>query len=144
MTVFGKPYILGGAILLAFSTGWKVNDWRHSAALKVVADKIRAEEQVKLDNLRGSLNIANTERLALAADLANEKANTKIKYRTITQEVPAHAPRNNDACNYDLSPGLIGLLNSAARGGAGYPAGAAEPTGQRSGAVPDALAGSAD
>jgi hypothetical protein len=131
---------VGVSALLAFSAGWSVNGWRHDAALKSAADKVRAEEQIKLDALRVSLDTANTERFSLAADLASEKANIKIKYRTITQEVPVHAPQNTDVCNYDLSPGLAGLLNTAARGGAGYPNPAAEPAGQRLDTVPDTIA----
>ncbi|NNC36127.1 MAG: hypothetical protein HKO02_01615 [Hyphomonadaceae bacterium] len=144
MNPFVHPYFLGGVALMAFGAGWSVNDWRHDAKMQKAADKARAESQLKLDALRVSLDEANSERLSLAADLASEKANIKIKYRTMTQEVPAHAPTNSDICNYDLSPGLIGLLNTAARGGTGYPRGSAQPAGQRIGTVPGSAADAAD
>lgn len=128
-------YVLGGAVLLAFISGWSVNDWRHDAAMKSATDKIRAEEQIKLDALRVSLDTANAERLSLAADLAIERANIKIKYRTITQEVPTYVPPNTNKCNYDLDPGLVSLLNSAAAGGIGYSRSTVESAGQRIGDV---------
>lgn len=118
MIPFGNPYVLGGAALIAFTAGWTVNGWRYDARVKSAQDKTRVEEQIKLDALREGLDAANSERLSLAADLASEKANIKIKYRTITQEVPIYAPKNSELCNYDLDPGLIGLLNAAARGSA--------------------------
>lgn len=144
MSLIGSPYLVGGAAILAFSAGWSVNGWRHDAALKFAADKVRAEEQIKLDALRVSLDIANRARLSMAADLATEKAKLEIKYRTLTQEVPVYAPQNSDMCNNDLSPGLVGLLNAAARGGVQHPDSAAEPTGQRYGAVPRQSADLAD
>lgn len=144
MSIFGGPYAFAGAALLAFSAGWSVNGWRHGSALNAAADRVRAEEQVKLDALRISLDDANSARLSLAADLASEKANIKINYRTITQEVPIHAPQNTDTCNYDLSPGLVGLLNSAARGGVGHSKSPADSPGQRLRTVPVTSANLAD
>lgn len=127
------PYLLGGATLVAFLAGWTVNDWRQDAKLQKAQEKVRAEEQIKLDALRLSLDSANSDRLSLAADLAAEKANIKIKYKTITQEVPIYAPKNTDTCNYDLDPGLVRLLNTAARGGIGYSQATIESAGQLSG-----------
>ena len=144
MSVLGSPYILGGAVAFAFSAGWSVNGWRHDAALQSLSEEIRAEEQLKLDALRTSLDAANSERLLLAADLASEKADIKIKYRTITQELPVYVPKNTDACNYDLSSGLIGLLNNAARGEVGYSQDSGQSAGQRFGIVPRTSANSTD
>lgn len=114
--IFGNPYVLGIAGVLAFGAGWQVNTWRHDAAIKDAMEEVRVEEQIKLDQLRGDLDAANTERLSLAADLAFEKTNVKVTYRTITQEVPTYVPQNTDQCNYDLDPGLVRVLNNAARG----------------------------
>ena len=144
MNLIGAPYVFSAVAIVAFGIGWSVNGWRHDATVKSAIDRVRAEEQIRLDELRISLNEEITARLSLAADLAREKANIKIKYRTITQEVPAYAANNTDMCNYDLSPGLIGLLNAAARGGAGYSGYKTEPARQRNGIVPDPLAGPAD
>ena len=131
-----NAYLIGGAALVAFMSGWSVNDWRHDAKLKKAQDRVRAEEQVNLDALRVSLDTANTERLSLAADLAAEKTNIKIKYRTITQEVPIYAPKNTETCNYDLDPGLVRLLNIAASGSIANTEGSAEPAGHLFDPVP--------
>ena len=137
-------YFIGGAAIAAFLAGWTVNDWRHDAAVKSAMDKVRQEEQVKLDALRVSLDDANSKRLELAADLAAEKANVKIKYRTITQEVPTYVPSNTEQCNYDLDPRLVGLLISAATGVLGYTGSPSNAAGYVSGALsgqPTDLAG---
>jgi hypothetical protein len=133
--IFGNPYVIGGAALIAFMSGWSVNGWRHDAQIKKAQKRVQVEEQIKLDDLRLSLDAANSERLSLAADLATEKSKLKIKYRTITQEVPIYAAQNTDICNYDLDPGLVRLLNAAATGSAVYPGTETEPAGQHSGLV---------
>lgn len=118
--------ILGVVGFIAFSSGTIIGEVHGRKAVKAdwnqtlldAKAEVRKEEVVKLQELQIQLDAANTERLTLAADLATEQSKVKIKYRTITKEIPAHVPPNTETCNYDLDIGLIRLLNNAARGGA--------------------------
>lgn len=115
---------------VCFLAGWTVNDWHHDAKLAKALKNERAETQLKLDSLQTKLDTANADRLQLSTELAGERATIKVKYRTITQEVPTYVPTNTDACNYDLDPGLVGLLNAAARGVTGSAGGDDTAAGQ--------------
>ena len=104
------------SVLITALLTWQVAEWRHDAKAKKALEAVQEQARADLDALQIKLDKAAEERFQLSADLAAERMNIKVKYRTITQEVPRYVPANTETCNYDLSPDLVRLLNQSARG----------------------------
>ena len=132
---------IGVAAGLVF--GWTIHGWRIDSQDVKAQTQAQIAAAEKLVELGEDLEKANADRFKLAGELADEKLNIKIKYVKLKQKVPTYVPSNTEKCNYDLSLGLVRLLNSGARGEFGRTESAAEPAGQLSSVLSGQLAGAA-
>jgi hypothetical protein len=89
-----QPYLIGGAVLVAFVAGWKVNGWRHGAEY-----------------------VAQMEGARIASEaVAKEIAKIDVRNVTIRQEVQKHVIEKPvyRECLHD--PDTLRLLNAAITG----------------------------
>lgn len=134
-------YTGAGGLAAGLLIGWTVHGWNVDSKNVKAQTQAQIEAQEQLITLGADLLSAQEARIELAGALEEEKQNIKIKYVKLKRKVPQHVPANTEKCNYDLSLGLVRLLNAGARGEFGSTESSPGSPGQLFSILPQELAG---